>query len=369
METMEFEYGKTKQPFHQWLLESKHISSVEHSDTPNKQKWWILTHKDTLGPLNKHLTTTVKDIMGRIHPNPEEYQVQPLEADRLAADPLNKPLTSLMDRLAKRIPPEEIPQPNPTGRARYADIAKRHNNSLRPSNNPDPTPTALTQVTESTVSSSLTNTSNNQAKMITQMTETQQSHTKELLDNQKLQFDIIMAKQDRQITNMVDQFQNAMKDMMATMIKQIMEMMANIIQQRQVPQAPPQRPTSHAADQTPYSTTNYPNNPPPEHSFSTHARNLHQKINNFRQPLGRTGGRGGGRGPPREEASVQRRNPPKSILQQQDHNAPEINYDDENFWEPPYDPNYESHAGNYDQETNNRSETPGGYPSTVAPLG
>ena len=367
METMEFEYGKTKQPFHQWLLESKHVYSVEHSDTPNKHKWWILTHKDTMGPLNKHLTTTVKDIMGRIHPNPEEYEVQPTESDRLEADPLNQPLTSLMDRLEKRIPAEEIKHPNPTGRARYAEIAKRHNNSIRPSSTLDIPLPALTQVTESTASSSLTNTSNIQEKMITQMTATQQTHTKELLENQKLQFDTIMAKQDRQISQMVEQFQKAMKDMMATMIKQIMEMMANIIQQRQPPSTAPSHPADHPSPQNHYPQTTYFRNPPPEHFLSTQARNLHQKINNFRQPSGRGGGRGSGRGHHSVEEGEQRRNLPKRILRQQEDNTPEINYDDENFWEQTYDSNLESQEGRYG--TNNRSEATGGYPSTVAPIG
>ena len=169
---------------------------------------------------------------------------------------------------------------------------------------------------------------------------------------------------------MVEQFQNAMKDMMATMIKQIMEMMANIIQQRQPPpHVPPPRPTEHTDNPNQYSLPNYPANPPTEHSFSTHARNLHQKINNFQRPSGRAGGRGGGRGNHREEASVLRRNLPKGILRQHEQNSTEINYDDEMFWEQPYDSDYERHSGCYEQENNNRPEEPGGYPSTVAPSG
>lgn len=128
-ETMEFEYwGKTKQPFHQWLLESKYVLSVEHSDTPHRNKWWILTSKEHMTWLNKHLTTTVKEIMVKIHQTPEDYRVQPQVEDRIAAEPLNPQLTSL---LAKQTPTEEISQPHSTGRAHYAEMARRHTANLR----------------------------------------------------------------------------------------------------------------------------------------------------------------------------------------------------------------------------------------------
>ena len=39
--------NKHPKQFHQWLLESKYIQSVEPSNTPGENKWWILTNKTT----------------------------------------------------------------------------------------------------------------------------------------------------------------------------------------------------------------------------------------------------------------------------------------------------------------------------------
>ena len=69
MAVMETPHGnKSPKPFHQWLLESKYVQSVEPSNLSGEDKWWILTNTNTQTQLNKHLTTTVKDIMLKIHP-------------------------------------------------------------------------------------------------------------------------------------------------------------------------------------------------------------------------------------------------------------------------------------------------------------
>ena len=72
---------------------------MEHSDTPGRTKWWILTHKITQTQLYKTLKTTVKDIMLKIHPTPTHYDVQLGEAERQEANPLHPQFIILLEQL------------------------------------------------------------------------------------------------------------------------------------------------------------------------------------------------------------------------------------------------------------------------------
>ena len=369
LETMESAYGKTKQPFHQWLLESKYVLSVEQSDSPNQNKWWILTHKDHMQQLNKHLTTTVKDIMVKIHPDPTAYDVRQSEDDQKDDDPLSPQYTSLLERLAKRTPLEEILTPNLTGRARYADIARNHNNQLRnlPMNAP-PLP-GVTQATESTVSSSLTTPTPPINTMIQQITDNQHTHTDKLLSDQKTQFNNLLAKQEQQTNKMVEQFQTAMKEMMSMMMKQMMDMMATILKQQQWPQQENQLRYSNPPEpQKQQDFTEYHSTPTHGHMLSTPARLIHQKIHNFR-----TGTRGGGRGigrDPGQEGPPQRRPLQQTgiLRHPKDRTIQDQFYDDENQWDQTYEPGPEGALVRYhDTDNGNKSKDLGGYQSTVAP--
>ena len=118
---MNLPYSKTNKPFHTWLLESKYMLTVEQS-VKASDKWWVITNKDTIQQLSKHLSTTVKDIMIKIHPHPSEYEIQ-LDKARFQGPSVQ--LTTLMDRLEKRAPPQDIHQPVHQGQTRptYTDIA------------------------------------------------------------------------------------------------------------------------------------------------------------------------------------------------------------------------------------------------------
>ena len=366
-ETMRFQYGKTKQPFHQWLLESKYVISVEQSDTPERNKWWVLTHKDHITHLNKHLTTTVKEIMVKIHPTPEDYEVQSGEGDRRDAEPENLQLTSLLERLTKRIPTEEIAQPNPTGRARYADIARKHNSTLDRQHPEPPMPT-MTQVTESTVNSSLTSPSPPTITQLQQLDEKHQKHTKQLMESQKDQFAAVLAKQEEQTAKMIEQFQATMKDMMSTMFSQMMEMVTTILKNTHQPHL--DRPTGRRdqAEIMPpqYPTTQYDNpiveNPGQPQGAQT--RHHNQRPSHPRRP----GGRGGGCGA--EVGGLQ--NQPRGILRQtQAIREQDTNYKDETYWENTAEREYAGETRTYFREgpINTIQAQSGGYQSTVASMG
>ena len=64
-----------------------------------------------------------------------------------------------------------------------------------------------------------------------------------------------------------------------------------------------------------------------------------------------------------------RRSLPKGILRQTNHNSMDINYNDKNYWDQTFEPEYERDQGPFEQENLNISDEPGGYPSTLAPLG
>ena len=155
---MTIPYSKTQQPFHKWLLESKYVLNVEQLDQPEKSQWWVITHKETLPQLTKHLNITVKDIIQKIHPSLQEYEVQP-EDKRTREQLPSAQMTTLLDRLVKQIPIQEITQPTNTGRTcrPYTKIARHHNQQLLQHHNHEKPIQGLTQVTESTVSSTFTN--------------------------------------------------------------------------------------------------------------------------------------------------------------------------------------------------------------------
>ena len=91
------------------------------------------------------------------------------------------------------------------------------------------------------------------------------------------------------------------------------------------------------------------------------ARNLHQRLHSFRH----SGGRGSGRGSDRSRIMSTSGGFIKHT--QPTNSSPES--DKENYWETPYNPEYEedSQAFTQDDSPGNSTDPSGGYPSRVAP--
>lgn len=194
MVTMEKLHSPNKSPFHQWLLESKHVQSVEKLEVPEVHKWWILAHKDHMTPIAKFVTTMVKEIMIKILLKANQYL---LVTDK--GTPKNTYLPSspqvlvLIDRLAKRTPLEGVKEPTPIGQSRtYAAITKPPPETGPPYQYPPPI-VETTQVTTSTASFTLTNTQQQMTSLIKKLTESQQKQTDKVLAQQQTQIQTIIS--------------------------------------------------------------------------------------------------------------------------------------------------------------------------------
>lgn len=132
---MEAQYGPERQPFHKWLTDTQYINSVEPSNTPTINKWWILIQKKNHTTVQTLLTTTIKDQLQTIHPTMEDYQAD-IQHDHYS-DPIPPPtthLTALMARLSTRTPSTPLLQPKTTGRNKptYANATKHKQHSQQP---------------------------------------------------------------------------------------------------------------------------------------------------------------------------------------------------------------------------------------------
>ena len=188
-----------------------------------------INQQNTQPQLNKHLTTTVKDIMLKIHPDPQAYEVQPGEAERREADPLHPQFSNLLDRLIKRAPATDILIPQATGKARYSDIVKQQA-PLPPQPPIQDTLPSLTAATDSTASSTLTAFSI--SDLLQKLEEKQTKQTTELMESQQKLLASIVATQQQQSKDMLEQFQKTMHEMMAIMFKQTMEMVKTLLPSR-----------------------------------------------------------------------------------------------------------------------------------------
>ena len=226
----------------------------------------------------------------------------------------------------------------------------------------------MTQVTESTVNSSLTSPSPPTITQLQQLDEKHQKHTKQLMESQKDQFAAVLAKQEEQTAKMIEQFQATMKDMMSTMFSQMMEMVTTILKNTQQPHL--DRPTGRRdqAEIMPpqYPTTQYDNpiveNPGQPQGAQT--RHHNQRPSHPRRP----GGRGGGCGA--EVGGLQ--NQPRGILRQtQAIREQDTNYKDETYWENTAEREYAGDTRTYFREgpINTIQAQSGGYQSTVASMG
>ena len=356
-EIMNLPYSKTTKPFHTWLLESKYVLTVEQSAKAT-DKWWVITHKDTLQQLSKHLSTTVKDIMTKIHPQPTEYETQP-EGARFQGPSLQ--LTTLMERLEKRAPPQEINQPAHQGRTRktYTDIARQHNQQLLKQNTTEHPVPDLTLVTGSTVSSTITTQAPPLAQLIKDMAEQQRKQTDKVMKQQQQQLKNMMKNQQQQNTLIFEKVQTTMKDMMEAMFKQMIEVVKTIIPTLiQTPSITPMqeqrtsRIPNHQYNHMVYSPQ--PNLGPP-------AQTIQQRISSFCRP----GGRSGGRGNPSKERHLHTRDERK-MHPSHPADGSRLGIQDENYWEENYDPRYSDTTPT--GELNTLKDQSGGYPSTVAPI-
>ena len=359
-EIMNLPYSKTTKPFHTWLLESKYVLTVEQSAKAT-DKWWVITHKDTLQQLSKHLTTTVKDIMKKIHPQPLEYEIQP-EEERFKGPSLQ--LTTLMERLEKRAPTQDINQPVPQGRTRrsYTDIARQHNQQLHQKTTQEHSVPDLTQVTGSTVSSTLTTQPPPIAQLIKEMADQQRRQTDKLMTQQQQQLENMMKNQQQQNTLIFEKVQTTMKDMMEAMFKQMIEVVKTIIPALiQTPSINPMQEQSTSRIPTnQYNHFGYP----PQPNLGPPVRTIQQRLSSFRRP----GGRSGGRGNSSKERHHHTRDDGKPHLSHPADGS-RLGIQDENYWEENFDPRYSEDTINFQTgESNTLKDQTGGYPSTVAPI-
>ena len=175
----------------------------------------------------------------------------------------------------------------------------------------------------------------------------------------------IVANQQQQPKEMLEQFQKTMHDMMAIMFKQTMEMVKTLL-----PNRIPTPPDHHSKVDTPsipfqqhrQQSTNLL--PKTQGQFGKQAQTLHQRLRSFWNPGGRGSGRGSGR--------AGRLSTSGSILKiSQSPTTPSPDSDKENYWEQTFHPDYEGDSHLFTQEDTpvNSTDPSRGYPSTVAPPG
>ena len=171
----------------------------------------------------------------------------------------------------------------------------------------------------------------------------------------------IVATQQQQSKDMLEQFQQTMHEMMAIMFKQTMEMVKTLLPTRN-PLTPDQQSKGDTQPRFHPKHHQYANILPKiQVHLGQQARNLHQRLHSFRH----SGGRGGGRGSDRARLV----STSGGVIKHTQRTTPSPESDEENYWETLYNPEYEedSHAFTQDNSPGNSTDPSGGYPSTVAP--
>jgi hypothetical protein len=243
----------------QYLLSNSQILSIEKSDTPQVNKWWILTKKTDLQKVTEFLNTDMVHYMSFVNPIQRPYTPpNQITTNRIMAPETDKNVTKFSQRLKNRLQQRPklnqiIQTPPQTGRNRrsYAAVTSTHKGTQSLTKPPIDYTDIQRKTNETNEKLQQLTSAVNDMKTIVTSPSSITSGTPEPNTNIIKQ---LSEESDKKMQHMMQEFRETMQSMMQNFMQHISTMLTNLLptiiqsmtnntQQNITVQHPPPHPT------------------------------------------------------------------------------------------------------------------------------